>query len=109
MKRAPYNETSPSANPHSRDSSHQAHPSIKYVRRCPTLPHPYECSTIGAGRLSFRVRNGTGRTPTAITTETLRNNTTVAPHTTKPVRELVWCFRIVEWVRSIFVGKSSAD
>ena len=38
--------------------------------RCPTLPHPGECSTIGAGRLSFRVRNGTGRFPTAMTTTT---------------------------------------
>ena len=37
-------------------------------RQCPTLPHPLECSTIGAGGLSFRVRNGTGRFPTAIAT-----------------------------------------
>ena len=37
-------------------------------RRCPTLPHPPECSTIGAGGLSFRVRNETGRFPTAIAT-----------------------------------------
>jgi hypothetical protein len=28
------------------------------VRRCPTLPRPVGCSTIGAGGLSFRVRNG---------------------------------------------------
>src|SRR5882757_11399982 len=41
------------------------------VRRRPTLPHPHECSTIGAGRLSFRVRNGTGRFPPAITAVTL--------------------------------------
>ena len=27
-------------------------------RRCPTLPHPGGCSTIGAGSLSFRVRKG---------------------------------------------------
>ncbi len=40
------------------------------VRRCPTLPHPLGCSTIGAARLSFRVRNGTGRFPCAMTTET---------------------------------------
>ena len=33
------------------------------VRRCPTLPHRLECSTIGAGGLSFRVRNGSGRWP----------------------------------------------
>ncbi len=45
--------------------------SRRYVRRCPTLPHPVECSTIGAGGLSFRVRNGTGRFPTAITAVTL--------------------------------------
>ncbi|GAA4483647.1 hypothetical protein GCM10023094_35470 [Rhodococcus olei] len=42
-----------------------------YVRRCPTLPHPVECSTIGAGGLSFRVRNGTGRFPSAMAAVTL--------------------------------------
>ena len=36
------------------------------MRRCPTLPHWLGCSTIGAGGLSFRVRNGSGRFPTAI-------------------------------------------
>ena len=41
------------------------------VRRCPTLPHPVECSTIGAVGLSFRVRDGTGRFPHAMTTVTL--------------------------------------
>ena len=41
------------------------------VRRCPTLPHPGGCSTIGAERLSFRVRNGTGRFPFAMTTVTV--------------------------------------
>lgn len=40
------------------------------VRRCPTLPHPGGCSTIGAVRLSFRVRDGTGRFPDAVTTVT---------------------------------------
>lgn len=44
---------------------------IKGVRRCPALPHPPECSTIGAVSLSFRVRNVTGRFPDAITTVTL--------------------------------------
>ena len=43
------------------------------VRRCPTLPHPRECSTIGAVGLSFRVRNGTGRFPHAMTAVTLSN------------------------------------
>jgi hypothetical protein len=38
-------------------------------RRRPTLPHPGECSTIGAGGLSFRVRDGTGRSPSATTTD----------------------------------------
>ena len=40
------------------------------ARWCPTLPHPGGCSTIGAVRLSFRVRNGSGRFPVAVTTET---------------------------------------
>ena len=43
---------------------------LKGVRRCPTLPHTPVCSTIGAVRLSFRVRKVTGRFPHAITTET---------------------------------------
>ena len=47
-------------------------------RRRPTLPHPPECSTIGAGGLSFRVRNGTGRDPTANTTD--KNQATTHPH-----------------------------
>ena len=37
-------------------------------RRCLTLPHPSECSTISAVGLSYRVRDGTGRFPHAITT-----------------------------------------
>jgi hypothetical protein len=41
------------------------------VRRRPTLPHRNQCSTIGAGRLSFRVRNGTGRFPAAMIAVTL--------------------------------------
>ena len=40
------------------------------ARRCPTLPHPGGCSTIGAGGLSFRVRNGAGRGSPAMTAET---------------------------------------
>jgi hypothetical protein len=45
------------------------------VRRCPTLPHPPGCSTIGAVGLSFRVRNGTGRFPHAMTAVTLAPRT----------------------------------
>src|SRR3954467_4800102 len=41
------------------------------VRRCPTLPQGPPCSTIGAERLSFRVRNVTGRFPLAMVAETL--------------------------------------
>ena len=41
------------------------------VRRRPTLPHRHQCSTIGAEGLSFRVRNGTGRFPFAMTAVTL--------------------------------------
>jgi hypothetical protein len=50
------------------------------VRRCPTLPHPPECSTIGAVSLSFRVRNVTGRFPDAITTVTLSTQPTPTHH-----------------------------
>jgi hypothetical protein len=46
-----------------------AGPSQQRARRCPTLPHSLPCSTIGAEGLNFRVRNGTGCFPSAITTE----------------------------------------
>src|ERR671916_3431331 len=42
-----------------------------FVRRRPTLPQRPRCSTIGAGGLSFRVRNVAGRFPSAMATETL--------------------------------------
>jgi hypothetical protein len=48
-------------------------------RRRPTLPHPPRCSTIGAGRLSFRVRKGTGRDPTAKTTDKTHETTHTQP------------------------------
>ena len=41
------------------------------VRRRPTLPRSPPRSTIGAERLSFRVRDGTGRFPFAMVAETL--------------------------------------
>ena len=44
---------------------------LEEVRRCPTLPQGPPCSTIGAERLSFRVRNVTGRFPLAMAAETL--------------------------------------
>ncbi len=46
-------------------------PRLKNVRRRPTLPHSPPCSTIGAERLSFRVRNGAGRFPFAMVAVTL--------------------------------------
>lgn len=36
----------------------------------PTLPHRYQCSTIGSCGLNFRVRDGTGCTPTDLATNT---------------------------------------
>ena len=51
-----------------------------YVRRRPTLPHSPPCSTIGAERLSFRVRNGAGRFPLAMVTVTLWRCRAVNPH-----------------------------
>ena len=46
-------------------------PLSKVVRRRPTLPPSHPSSTIGAERLSFRVRNGAGRFPLAMAAETL--------------------------------------
>ena len=40
------------------------------ARWCPALPRPVGRSTMGAGVLSFRVRDGSGRFPVAVTTET---------------------------------------
>src|SRR6266567_882835 len=37
-------------------------------RQRPTLPHTCACSTIGGGRLNFRVRNGNGWNPAPMTT-----------------------------------------
>ena len=44
---------------------------VKGVRRRPTLPQPLGCSTIGAGRLNFRVRDGSGCFPVAVAAVTL--------------------------------------
>ena len=59
------------------------------VRRRPTLPHPPECSTIGAVKLSFRVRNGTGRFLNAMTAVTRRDPTSPQPHTPQGARSVV--------------------
>ena len=39
------------------------------IRRRPTLPHSCPCSTIGAEKLNFRVRDGNGCDLLAMTTE----------------------------------------
>ena len=51
--------------------SRMTDPEVLFVRRRPSLPHGPPCSTIGAERLNFRVRNGAGCFPLAMITETL--------------------------------------
>ena len=46
-------------------------PCLGVLWRCPTLPQPIGCSTIGAAGLSFQVRNVAGRFPGAVTTTRL--------------------------------------
>ena len=62
---------------------------LMIVRRRPTLPHSLPCSTIGAERLNFRVRNVTGCFPFAMVAVTLwryqlkpLNNTSTVPWST---------------------------
>src|SRR6185503_7915871 len=45
--------------------------SCTMFRQRPTLPPGYPGSTIGAGGLNFRVRDGTGCLPSAMATETM--------------------------------------
>ena len=54
-----------------KNRNRQAVPGLKKFRRRPTLPHSCPCSTIGAERLNFRVRDGNGCLPFAIATENL--------------------------------------
>jgi hypothetical protein len=56
----------------------------KMSRRRPTLPPRYRDSTIGAGGLNFRVRNGTGCSPSAIATETVALGRPVSPFPASP-------------------------
>ena len=44
---------------------------LRVVRRCPALPPGRPGSTLGAGGLSFRVRNGSGRFPAAMAAATV--------------------------------------
>ena len=54
-------------------------PPLSKHRRRPTLPGAYAPSTIGAGGLNFRVRNGNGWFPAAIATENLVLDTSSTP------------------------------
>ena len=74
----------------------------KYVRLRPTLPHRHQCSTIGAEGLSFRVRNGTGRFPLAMTAETLWRCQSVILGVPDRISGTA------QWTRSFFVVKLSA-
>ena len=69
----------------------------RVVRRCPTLPQGLPCSTIGAGRLSFRVRNGTGRFPLAMAAETLLMFTVRHDHACRVVLDRT--SRTTKWTR----------
>src|SRR4051794_23710611 len=78
-------------------------PRIENVRGRPTLPRSDPRSTIGAERLSFRVRNGTGRFPLAVAAVTLSSY--------QSDLLLAGPDRIsgtAQWTRSFFVVKPSA-
>ncbi len=89
------------------------------VRRRPSLPHGPPCSTIGAERLNFRVRNGTGCFPNAMITETLKRYLQ-KPFPLEHPHPHGWCAarrksipdrisRTSQWTRSTFVeNKPSA-
>jgi hypothetical protein len=91
------------------------------VRRRPTLPQPLGCSTIGAERLNFRVRNGAGCFPNAMAAETLWSYLVVLPNqapqlTTQRVLGCdcgVCCGWVpdrnsgtTQWTRNIFEGQA---
>ena len=75
------------------------------VRRRPSLPHGLPCSTIGAERLNFRVRNGTGCFPDALITETLWRYG-AKPASIKTTSLSTVSRETSQWTRSIFVGTS---
>src|SRR4051794_13852981 len=79
-------------------------PEVCVVRRRPSLPHGPPCSTIGAERLNFRVRNGTGCFPNAMITETLWR----CQQKPNPLRGVIpdRISGTSQWTRSIFVGTS---
>src|SRR6478672_8562882 len=85
-------------------------PDLKGVRRCPTFP-PGLGSIIGAGRLSFRVRDGSGRFPVAMSAVTFFGCwVTAGPcggGVSVPCQVLFWwwgvdCLWFVVWLRAVW-------
>ena len=80
------------------------------VRRRPSLPQGPPCSPIGAGKLNFRVRNGTGCFPPAMATETLIKLSNTLPRT-PTIREhgtrFVCNSRTIQWTRNTFVERQA--
>ena len=79
-----------------------------YVRRRPTLPHTPVCSTIGAERLNFRVRNGAGCFPFAMAAETLLScvMTRTRRPSTGPASVPDRNSGTTQWTRNIFEGQA---
>ena len=71
-------------------------------RRCPTLPRPVGRSTIGAGGLSFRVRDGTGRFPSAVATGTPNHPHTCHVPAPRVGGGWVWSLGYAQWTRAVF-------
>ena len=74
----------------------------RIVRRRPTLPQPRDCSTIGAERLNFRVRYGTGCFPFAMAAVTLWTNYPLVCGV-KPVVGLLVGIWLVDACKSVLV------
>jgi hypothetical protein len=55
-----------------------------YSRQRPTLPQSHPCSTIGAGELNYRVRDGNGCGLSAIVTGKSISSKPVAPMSLEP-------------------------
>ena len=72
----------------------------KCVRRRPTLPRSGPRSTIGAERLSFRVRDGTGRFPLAMVAETLWRCGPHYPHSWLGIASRDRTSGTAQWTRS---------
>ena len=83
-------------------------PFIKEVRRRSTLPQGHPCSTIDAERLNFRVRNGTGCFPLAMTAETLLRCQNLDRNLSIVILVPDRISGTTQWTRSNFVVKSSA-